>query len=68
MVSGKNLIDADYAAEELEESARLFLLLRLLAPESAPFPTHGLVVLECDEATIAWREVWRVQAATRSVD
>ena len=28
VVSGKNLIDAVYAAEELEESARLFLLLR----------------------------------------
>jgi len=28
VVSGKSLIDAVYAAEELEESARLFLLLR----------------------------------------
>ena len=32
VVSGKTLIDAVYAAEELEEAARLFLALRGSAP------------------------------------
>jgi ribulose-5-phosphate 4-epimerase/fuculose-1-phosphate aldolase len=32
VVSGKTLIDAVYAAEELEEAAKLFLLLRGQAP------------------------------------
>ncbi len=32
VVSGKTLTDAVYAAEELEEAARLFLLLRNTAP------------------------------------
>ena len=41
----------------------VFLLLRALAPESAPFPTHGLVVLEFDETSATWRELWRAQAA-----
>ena len=32
VVSGKTLVDAVYAAEELEEAAKLFLLLRKAAP------------------------------------
>ena len=34
VVSGKSLIDAVYAAEELEEAAKLFLLLRRKAPRT----------------------------------
>ena len=41
----------------------IFLLLRILVPGSAPFPTHGLVALEFDDETTTWREVWRTQAA-----
>ena len=32
VISGKNLTDAVYAAEELEETAKLFLLLRAASP------------------------------------
>jgi phosphohistidine phosphatase SixA len=39
----------------------LFLLLRELLPESAPFPTHGFVVLEREDETTPWREAWRAE-------
>lgn len=38
VVSGKTLIDAVYAAEELEEAAKLFLLLRGQAPRLLTVP------------------------------
>ena len=40
----------------------IFWLLRLMAPESAQFPTHGLVVLEFEDESITWRELWRAEA------
>jgi ribulose-5-phosphate 4-epimerase/fuculose-1-phosphate aldolase len=38
VVSGKTLVDAVYAAEELEEAAKLFLLLRATAPRTLTPP------------------------------
>jgi ribulose-5-phosphate 4-epimerase/fuculose-1-phosphate aldolase len=38
VVSGKSLVDAVYAAEELEEAAKLFLLLRAAAPRTLTPP------------------------------
>lgn len=34
-------------------------LLRLLSPESAPMPRHGVVALATDDHGLTWRELWR---------
>jgi phosphohistidine phosphatase len=35
-------------------------LLRLLVPDAAPFPLHGVVALETADEGETWRELWRL--------
>jgi phosphohistidine phosphatase len=35
-------------------------LLRLLVPDAAAFPAHGIVALETDDDGETWRELWRL--------
>ncbi len=38
-------------------------LLRLLSPDSAPMPRHGVVALTNDHDGVTWRELWREPGA-----
>jgi phosphohistidine phosphatase len=42
------------------------LLLEALSPESRSFPLHGVVILEFEKTTAAWREIWRCQPPERA--
>jgi phosphohistidine phosphatase len=37
----------------------IYDLLRSMSPDSALFPTHGMVVLEFVDKNATWRELWR---------
>jgi phosphohistidine phosphatase len=37
-------------------------LLRLLVPDAAAFPPHGIVALQTDDDGETWRELWRLDS------